>query len=250
MKATRASALTLLLALFTTLAPVTTEARRLIVHLQESPLVETKAFQDLHKEVMMKRSLRNSHVRNTPLGELIAKNKELKAQERRVKSQQERVIAALPEGWKVAEVVRENGKRQKAMTHIASNTVVIDIGDSDVRKAKSMLMLMQGVKGVKEEHAIKFSTFQSRNQIGAASVYETLGLSELEIGRGIKIAITDNGNYVNTTMMNDEGFTLPEDVPADRGEISNVNNKLIVSKAYGEYVHSYQEPGDENHGIQ
>ena len=241
---------TTLFALFVTLMCATTEARRLIVHLQEDPLIETKAFKAIHKEVMMKRSLRNSLERNTPLGEFIANNKELRAQEKRVRSQQERLIAALPEGWKVAEIARENGKRQKAVTHIVSNAVVIDIGNSDVRKAKSTLILMPGVKSVEEEHEIMLNTFQSLGQIGATSVYETLGLSELDIGRGIKIAVTDNGNYVDTEMMNDEGFALPADIPADRGEISNVNNKLIVSRAYGTYNHSYQEPDESNHGIQ
>ena len=201
----------------------------------------------------MKRSLRSnigSSERNTPFGELIAKNKELNTQEKRIWSQQGRLIRMLPENWKVAEVARENGVRQKAVTYLASNAVVIEIGSSDIIKAKRTLMLMPGVKHVEEDHEIKFDTFQSLRQIGVTSVYEMLSMDELDIGRGIKIAMTDDGNYVNTSMMNDTGFALPADMPSDRGERSNVNKKLIVSRAYGIYSYSYQEPEESNHGIQ
>ena len=224
------------------------QGKRLTVYLEEAPLIEMKAFKDVHKEALMRRGLTNE--RNAPLAEAISRNKELQLQEKRVKSQQERFISAISANWKVAEIPRENGRKQKAVTSIASNSVVIDIGESNTREAIRDLMLMPGVRKVVEEHKIKFKTFQSLDQIGATSVYESFRMGELDAGRGIKICVIDTGNYVKNPMMDDEGFSLPEVIPSYRGEMENVNNKLIVSKKYGVHEHSYPGKYDNYHGIQ
>lgn len=221
-------------------------ATHVIVYLNEDPLVESKAFKGIHKEVMKKRSTEG----NVPLSVAISRNRELRLQDMKIKSQQNEFISAIPKTWKIAEVPRENGKTQMAVTRIASNSVVVDIGTSNPKDAVRQLMLMPGVKRVEEERKIKFNTYQSLDQIRATPVYEALGLEELDIGRGIKIAVIDSGNIANTSMMHDEGFSLPTDIPADRGELSNVNNKLIISRKYGSFEHSYQEIDGFCHGLQ
>lgn len=226
------------------------QAKLLTVHLSEDPLVWTKAFKDVHKEVLTRRSINPSSERNVPLSKAIAKNKELSFQAERVKSQQESFISSLPGQWKVAEILRENGKKERAVSHIASNSVVIDIGDSDASEAVRTLMAISGVSKVDREPKLVPDTFQALDQIGATSVYETLGMSELDIGKGIKIAVIDSGNYVGTRMMDDEGFSLPLDLPSNRGEEANVNNKLIVSRSYGSYNTSYPAANETCHGIQ
>ena len=239
------------LLLFVSLIATLSQAKYLIVYLNEDPLIETRAFKGIHEEALMRRGLRgNSNERNAPLAEAISKNKELQLQEKRIKSQQEIFISSVPEQWKVAEFYKENGRKQKAVSKISSNSVVIDIGDSDEMDAMRKLMLIHGVKKVEKEQKIKTNTFQSLDQIGATPVYETFGMSELDAGKGIKIAVTDNGNYVKNRMMDDEGFSLPVDLPSDRGEMENVNNKLIVSKLFGELEHSYPSETEECHGIQ
>ena len=234
--------------LFTTLA----QAKLLTVYLNEDPLIKVRAFKGIHKEALMRRSLRtnNGNERNAPLAEAISRNKELQLQEKRISSQQESFISSIPEHWKVAEILRENGRKQKAVTSIASNSVVIDIGDSDEREAIRTLMLMPGVRKVDVEHKIKLKTFQSLDQIGATAVYEAFGMSELDAGRGIKICVIDDGNYMKTRMMDDEGFSLPLELPSDRGEEENINNKLIISRKYGTHRSSYPTIAEDFHGIQ
>ena len=228
------------------------KAKHLIVYLNEDPLVRMEAFKNIHEEALMRRSLRanSDNERIDPFAEAVSRNKELQLQERRIKSQHEGLISSIPRHWKVAELLRENGRKQKAVTSIASNSVVIDIGDSDEKEAVRKLMLIPGVRKVEREHKFKSDTFQSLDQIGATAVYEAFGMSELDAGKGIKIAVTDAGNYVKNRMMDDEGFSLPEDIPSDRGEMENVNNKLIVSKLFGELEHSYPSETEECHGIQ
>ena len=236
---------------FVSLIATLSQAKYLIVYLSEDPIIETRAFKGIHEEALMRRGLRaNSDERNVPLAEAISKNKELQLQEKRINSQQENFISSIPGQWKVPEVYKGNGGKQKAVSKISSNSVVIDIGGSDERDAMRKLMLIPGVKKVEKEQEIKTNTFQSLEQIGATPVYETFGMSELDAGKGIKIAVTDNGNYVKNRMMDDEGFSLPVDLPSDRGEMENVNNKLIVSRKFGDYEHSYQAKNDDCHGIQ
>lgn len=229
---------------------VTVSAKLLMVYLNESPLIETKAFKDIRKEVIMKRSVYNGNQRNIPLSELISTTKELKFQEKRIKTQQDTFISKIPKQWKIAEIPEENEKMHKIVSYLESNSVVIDIGESDVSDSIEKLMSIPGVKSVEEEHEIKFDTFQCLDQIGATFVYNAFEMNELDIGKGIKIAVTDNGNYVNTSMMNDGGFSLPTDIPDDRGEASNINNKLIISRAYGSHNNSYPTEIENNHGIQ
>ena len=226
------------------------QAKLLTVHLSEDPLIWTNAFKDVHKEALMRRGIGGSNERNVPLSKAISKNKELRLQTERVKSQQENFISVIPKQWKVAEILRENGEKQKAVSHITSNSVVIDIGESDVSEAVRTLMVIPGVKKVEREHKIKLDTFQALDQIGATAVYEAFGMEELDIGKGLKIAVIDDGNYVKTKMMDDEGFSLPLDLPSNRGEMENVNNKLIISRRYGSYTASYQNRSESTHGIQ
>lgn len=236
---------------FVSLIATLSQAKYLIVYLNESPLMETRAFKDIHKEALMRRGLgANSNERNVPLTEAISRNKDLQLQEKRIRSQQESFISSIPEGWKVAEITRENGKKQEAVSKISSNSVVIDIGDSNENEAMKKLMLIPGVRKVTKEQKVKTNTFQSLDQIGATPVFETFGNEELEIGKGIKIAVTDDGNYVKNQMMDDTGFSLPADIPADRGEMENVNNKVIISRLYGNFNHTYQEKNESCHGIQ
>lgn len=168
----------------------------------------------------------------------------------RIQEQQRQLIDNLPKEWKVAKVMRENGVYRDAITSIVSNTVTIDVGDEPLKEVAEKLRGIVPFVSVDNVRTPKLLLYSSRKQIGTEEALAELGATEeLDAGKGVKIAICDNGNYVGVDMMNDEGFTLPDDLPADVGEVENCNNKLIVSKKYG-FDHSYQEPKDENHGIQ
>ena len=162
------------------------QAKLLVVYLDEDPLMETRAFKEAHKEALMRRSVDAGSGRTVSIKEIIAQNEKVRLQERRIRAQQDNFVSSIPGSWKIAEVSRENGKKEEAISYIASNSVVIDIGDSDVKKAVRSLVLMPGVRKVKEEKEIEFDTFQSLDQIGATSVYESFGMGELDAGRGGK----------------------------------------------------------------
>lgn len=168
----------------------------------------------------------------------------------RIQEEQQALIDNLPEGWKVAKILRENGVSQDAITSVVSNTVAIDVGDETLESVASKLRGVVPFASIEPVLNPKLFLYASRDQIKTEEALSKLGFTEeLDAGKGIKIAICDNGNYVNVDMMNDEGFDPPYDLPADVGETENCNNKLIVSKKYG-FSSSYQSKSDENHGIQ
>lgn len=168
----------------------------------------------------------------------------------RIQEQQQQLIENLPKEWKVAKVMRENGAYRDAITSIVSNTVTIDVGDEPLKDVAEKLREIIPFASVDNVRSPKLLLYSSRAQIGTDEALLELGATEeLDAGKGVKIAICDNGNYVGVDMMNDDGFSLPADLPADIGEAENCNKKLIVSKKYG-FDQSFQNPSDENHGIQ
>lgn len=168
----------------------------------------------------------------------------------RIQEQQKQLLDNLPEEWKVAKILRENGIYQDAITSIVSNTVTLDVGNDTLSDVGSKLRDIVPFVSVDYDIKPKLFLYESRMQIGTEEALLNLGITnELDAGKGMKIAICDNGNYVGVEMMKDDGFDLPYDLPADIGESENTNNKLIVSKKYG-FNQSYQKPTDENHGIQ
>ena len=168
-----------------------------------------------------------------------------------IQSQQKALIESLPKEWKVAKILRENGVSKDALTSVASNTVTIDVGNEPLKEVAEKLRSIVPFASVELIEEPKLFLFASRKQIGTEEALAEIGAtSELDAGKGIKIAICDNGNYAKIDMMNDKGFSLPADLPDDRGELENCNNKLVVSKKFGDFKTSYQESADEPHGIQ
>ena len=110
------------------------------------------------------------------------------------------------------------------------NAVFVEIEPSMVEKIKTY----PGVKLVQKERVYKLNLDGVNRVCGNVAIYRRLGMSNLDIGKGIKIAILDTGIDISNPMFDDEGFEYPEGFnPGADNESEFTNNKVIVAKNFG-----------------
>ncbi len=110
------------------------------------------------------------------------------------------------------------------------NAVFVEIEPDLVEKIKQY----PGVKSVEKEKVYKLNLDGANRVCGNVAVYRRLGMSNLDIGKGMKIAILDTGIDISNPMFNDEGFEYPQGFdPGADNEADYTNNKVIVAKNFG-----------------
>ena len=110
------------------------------------------------------------------------------------------------------------------------NAVFIEVEPSMVEKVKSY----PGVKYVQKEKFYKLKLDGANRVCNNVAIYRKLGMSNLDIGKGMKIGILDTGIDISNPMFDDEGFEYPEGFdPGDDNEPDYTNNKVIVAKNFG-----------------
>ena len=110
------------------------------------------------------------------------------------------------------------------------NAVFIEIDPSKVEKVKEF----PGVKYIQKDKMYRLKLDGANRVCGNVAVYRRLGMSNLDIGKGMKIAILDTGIDISNPMFDDTGFEYPEGFnPGDDNESEYTNNKVIVAKNFG-----------------
>ncbi|BBB32384.1 hypothetical protein TTHT_0819 [Thermotomaculum hydrothermale] len=110
------------------------------------------------------------------------------------------------------------------------NAVFVEIDANKVEKLKEF----PGVKYIQKDKIYKLELDGANRVCDNVAVYRRLGMSNLDIGKGVKIAILDTGIDISNPMFNDEGFEYPEGFnPGDDNEQDYTNNKVIVAKNFG-----------------
>lgn len=247
----------ILLALAAILIPQRVVSEKLHVELSETPLSSMNGFDkvlnDYHKDI---RSAIKSEIVSTvdTLKKRVDENPIFYVQQQRIERQQSQFakeVDRMSKGtWHVDYMVdTETGKHVPAATNIVNNIVTVDIGtESNVKSAIRTLRGMKGVKKVRPVPTTEPKLYNVNSQINIPeSVYQKG--KDIEVGKGVSIAFIDDGVFANHTMMSGEGITpleIPErEVPND---ITNINNKVRISRPYGVRF-SYPSEFGNHHGI-
>src|SRR5215469_5098763 len=117
------------------------------------------------------------------------------------------------------------GVRVRAELRKLANAVVIEAPASAISLISS-LPAVRNVELSKRYHAL---LDKSVPLIGAPTVWSIAG-GAASAGKGVKIAILDTGIDISNPLFADAGFTAPNGFPI--GDPSQVNNKVIVAKAF------------------
>ncbi len=111
------------------------------------------------------------------------------------------------------------------------NAVFVEINPEQIEKIKTY----PGVKYIQKEKVYKLNLDQVNMVSNNVVVYRKLGMGNLDIGRGSKIAILDTGIDISNPMFDDTGFDYPENFdPGADNEADLTNNKVIVAKNFGD----------------
>ncbi len=148
---------------------------------------------------------------------------------------------ALPQAA-VASYINELGLEVQASYQIAFNGMAVDPGDVPLAQARRALQAMPGVKAVFHDYRYTPDLYASLDLINAPALWSELGGRE-DAGRGIKLASMDGGLHHDAPMFDGTGWDYPPGYP--KGDTSNTNGKIIVSRAYFR-TWDPPAPGDEN----
>jgi subtilisin family serine protease len=124
------------------------------------------------------------------------------------------------------------GKRQHRYRLLFNGLTLTPTGNGD--KLAQEIRRLPGVKAVYRDRAQHPALFASRDFIAFPQICRNPGIgSPANAGRGIKIAILDEGLHHLSPMFSGEGFSFPPEIPAPGlGDSRNNNGKIIVSRAY------------------
>ncbi len=110
------------------------------------------------------------------------------------------------------------------------NAVFVELDPAQVEKVKEF----PGVKSVQKDRVYTLKLDGANRVCGNVAVYRRLGMSNLDIGKGMKIAILDTGIDISNPMFDDTGFEYPAGFdPGADNETDYTNNKIIVAKNFG-----------------
>ncbi len=110
------------------------------------------------------------------------------------------------------------------------NAVFIEVDPDKVEKLKEY----SDVVSVEKDRVYRLKLDAANRICDNVIIYKKLGMSHLDIGKGMKIAILDTGIDISNPMFNDEGFTYPDGFdPGANNESELTNNKVIVAKNFG-----------------
>ena len=151
--------------------------------------------------------------------------------------------------WTVEQLAGPDGAKYTAGTSVIGNTVIVDIGASDVAQAVSAVSMLRGVKSVRPVAASEPKMYEAIEQIGANKAWEEMKVQDATAGKGVKIGFVDNGVYMEHPMMSGNGIESL-DISWAQGPLdkSNQNNKVALSRMF-ETQYSYPSIYGDCHGI-
>jgi subtilisin family serine protease len=135
---------------------------------------------------------------------------------------------------KISTYKNEKGIAFEHRYNLLFNGFAIDIGSTDEDDAMKQISNIQGVRNVYKVKTYYKSMYASLPLISAPFVWNHGAIGGVEnAGKGIKIAIMDEGVHKDAPMFDGTGFSYPVDYPfGGIGLKSNNNGKIIASRFY------------------
>ena len=117
------------------------------------------------------------------------------------------------------------GVRVLSRKSILLNLLVVECSE----EAAEQLQLLADVQGVYPNRKLYPMLDVAPRQIGAGAAWDLVGDPD-SAGAGVRIGIIDTGIAAKHPMFDGEGFEAPEGFP--KGDLENVNSKVIVARSY------------------
>ena len=145
-----------------------------------------------------------------------------------VEASQSRLIGALDPGVRVL-----------SRKSILLNLLVVECSE----EAAQQLQLLADVQAVYPNRKLYSLLDVAPRQIGAGAAWDLVGDPD-SAGAGVRIGIIDSGIAAKHPMFDGEGFEAPQGFP--KGDLENVNPKVIVARTYVLPEYGYKEQENQS----
>ena len=145
-----------------------------------------------------------------------------------VEASQSRLIGALDPGVRVL-----------SRKSILLNLLVVECSE----EAAQQLQLLADVQAVYPNRKLYPLLDVAPRQIGAGAAWDLVGDPD-SAGAGVRIGIIDSGIAAKHPMFDGEGFEAPQGFP--KGDLENVNPKVIVARTYVLPEYGYEEQENQS----